>query len=355
MKHKVDLRLMAPVIAIIITFAISLVILPVIKGEAKELPITIVSLDQGMTTPQGAVNLGAQIAAGISGKLDAAMAAKDPAPLKLVEITDQEQLDQAFKDREIYAAVLIPADFTSQKLTGGSPSVKVIIDEGRSKAVATVLSTMIGSMSQEGELPLTIEYLNPVGPDMANGNANMFAFIIAWIATQICSILLVRGFQQGLDQSVVAKSKLILMAAVTALVIAVCVTFILKVEFGLGIDFGLTFGFLSLAVFCLMMLVIGIMSWSFTGGAIIFVTLMLLGLVASNLPYEILPTFWQNYVYPWIPMRFMGDGIKEIFYMDGGLWNDGTKVLAWFGAAGILLTLLSALKKDKEVMEEKVD
>lgn len=348
MKHKVDLRIMAPVIAIIITFAISLVILPVIKGEAKELPITVVSLDQGMTTPQGDVNLGTQIAAGITGKLDAAMAAKDPAPLKLVETTDQEQLDQAFNDKEIYAAIVIPANFTAQKLTGGTPSIKVVIDEGRSKAVATVLSTIIGSMFQDGEVPLTIEYLHPVGPDMANGNANMFAFIIAWITTLICSILLVRGFNEGLDQSVAAKSKLILMAAVTAVVIAACVTFILKVEFGLGIEFGVSFGFLSIAVFCLMMLVIGIMSWSFIGGAVVFVTLMLLGLVASNLPYEILPTFWQHYVYPWIPMRFMGDGIKEIFYLGGGLWNDGTKVLVWFGASGILLTLLSTLKKGKE-------
>lgn len=347
MKEKVNLKIVAPVIAIVITFAISLVILPVIKGEAKELPISVVSLDQGMTTPQGEMNLGTQISAGITTKINAAMATKDPAPLKLIEIADQATLDRAFENRDIYGAIVIPADFTAQKLTGGNPSITVMIDEGQSKAVATVLATMITSMSEDSEVPLTIETLHPVGSEMANGNANMFAFILAWIATLACSIVLTRAFKMGLDQSIVSKLKLLLLAALTAIIIAACVSFILKYEFGLGIEYGTTFGFLSIAVFCLMMLIIGIMSWSFAGGAVIFVTLLLLGLVASNLPYEILPTFWQNYVYPWIPMRFMGDGIKEIFYLDGGIWNDGTQMLAWFGCGGILLTLLSALKKEK--------
>lgn len=347
MKEKVNLKVMAPIIAILITFAVSLVILPVIKGEPKELPITVISLDQGMITPQGPVNVGTQIAAGITAKIDAAMAAKDPAPLKLIEIADQAKLDKAFEDRDIYAAIVVPADFTAQKLTGGSPVIKVIIDEGQSKAVATALSTMIGAMSSDSEVPLTIEYLNPIGPDMANGNANMFAFIMAWIAALVCSIVLAKAYKMGLDQSVASKLKLMVMAALTAVVIAACVSFILKVEFSLGIEFGITFGFLCIAVFCLMMLIIGVMSWSFVGGVVIFVTLMLLGLVASSLPYEILPVFWQQYVYPWMPMRFMSDGIKEIFYLGGGIWNAGTQVLIWFGAGGILLILLSALKKEK--------
>lgn len=347
MHDKVNLKVVAPIIAIIITFAISLVILPVLKSEPKELPISVVSLDQGMTTPQGTVNLGAQISAGMVAKLDAAMSAKDPAPLKLIEIADQQTLDQAFEDQDIYAAIVIPADFTAKQLTGGAPAIKVLIDEGQSKAVATVLSTMITSMSADSEMPLTIEYLNPVGPDMANGNANMFAFILTWIATLVCSIVLAVAYSRGLDQSFKSKLKLTLMAALTALVIAACVSFILKVEFSLGIDVGLTFGFLGIAVFCLMLLIIGVMSWSKAAGILIFVTLMLLGLVASNIPYEILPTFWQSYVYPWIPMRFMSDGIKEIFYLDGGIWNSGTQVLVWFGLGGFLLTILSTLKKEK--------
>jgi hypothetical protein len=347
MKEKVNLKVMAPIVAILITFAISLVILPVIKGEAKELPITVVSLDQGMKTLQGDVNLGTQIAAGITTKLEVAIASKDPAPLKLIKVTDQPKLDQAFENRDIYAAIVIPADFTTKKLTGGSPGITVIIDEGRSKAVSTVLSTMITSMSDDAQVPINIEYLHPVGTDMANGNANMFAFILAWIATLVCSMILSRAFQMGLDQSIASKLKQLLMSMVTAVVIAMCVSFILKYEFGLGIEFGTTFGFLSIAVFCLMMLIIGVMSWNMIAGVVIFVSLMLLGLVASNLPYEIMPTFWQHYIYPWIPMRFMSDGIKDIFYMDGGIWNTGTQVLVWFGASGILLTLLSVLKKEK--------
>jgi len=348
MKNKINMKIMAPFIAILITFAISLVLFPVVKGAVKDLPITVVSLDQGVTTPQGEVNLGPKVVAGITAKLEAAMASQARAPIKVIEITNQKMLDNAFKDRDIYAAIVIPKDFTALQLAGETPAIKVIIDEGQSKAIATVLSTLLTSLSSKSEVPLTMEYLHKVDSDMSNGNANMYAFMLAWIATQVCSIVLARGFQDERAQTIASKIKQISMAAVTAIVIAASVTFILKYEFSLGIEFGTTFGYLSIAVFCLMMLILGVMSWSFIGGLIIFVLLMLLGLVASNMPYEILPTFWQNYVYPWIPMRFMSDGIKEIFYLDGGVWNTGTKALIWFGTGGILLTFLAVLKGKRE-------
>jgi hypothetical protein len=344
MRHNINLKVAAPIMAILITFAISLVILPVIKGEAKDIPITVVSLDQGVTAPQGQVNLGTQVAQGITTKINGVIAGKSPAPLKLIRVSTQSQLDQAFIDKNIYAAIVIPANFTAQKMSGGSPLIKVIIDQGQSKAVATVLATMITSMSSDSVVPLKIEYLHPVGADMANGNANMFAFMMTWIATLICSIVLSKAFKEGKSQTVPSKLFLLALAIITASIIALSVSVILKYEYGLGIDFGMTFGFLVIAVFCLMVLIIGVMSWSAIGGIVIFVTLMLLGLVASNLPYEILPAFWQNYVYPWIPMRFMSDGIKEIFYLGGGIWNSGTQVLVWFGTGGIILTLLSTLK-----------
>lgn len=345
MKRGVNFKVAAPLLAILITFAISLIILPVIKGEAKELPIAVVSLDQGVATPGGMVNIGAKAASEISTKINEAMANKNPAPLKLVDISTQTKLDKAFLDKKIYAAIVIPADFTTQNMMKGNPSITAIIDEGQSKAVSTVLTTMITTMSKDSPIPMKIQYLHPVGPDMANGNANMFAFIMSWIATLVCSVVLVKGFQNPSDHSAPAKVKLILLVGLTAIVIAACVSVILKYEYSLGIPFGTTWGFLSIAVLCLMLLVVGVMSWSFIGGIILFVLLMFLGLVASNLPYEVLPTFWQNYVYPWIPMRFMGDGIKEIFYLDGGIWNSGSQALAWFGVGGLILTLLSSLKK----------
>jgi hypothetical protein len=353
MKHKINFKVVAPIAAILLAFCVSLIILPVVKGEAKEIPVAIVSLDQGVTTPAGEVNLGDKVLQTIQSKFKAAMADQTTAAVKLHVVKTEDQLNRGFDDKEYYGAIVVPKNFTQKQLAGKSVSLKLILDQGQSVTIASSLSEMIGGMATQAQISIKTEYINKIGDDMADGNANLFAFVMTWIATFASSILLYVGFNKpGIDEfnmsgKLHGKLLQMILAAVTAGVLALTVAFILKVEFSFGIPFTTTFVFLTVAIFSLMMLIVGILNWTKLVGGVLLVLMMLMGLLASNLPYEILPTFWQNYIYPWIPMRFLGDGLKEIFYLGGDAWNPSTQILAWIGFGGIVLSLLSVYKKQK--------
>jgi hypothetical protein len=344
MEHKVNFKIVAPVAAVLLAFAISLIILPAVKAAPKEIPFGIVSLDQGVTTPQGQVVLGPQVAAGIKAQMESAFASMDPAPLALVALADQAALDQGFEARDFYGALVLPKDFTAVKLAGGTPSLELILDQGQSPQVAAAVEKMLGGMVAQGGFDLKVTYLHPVGSDLAGGNANLLAFILTWLATFVSSIMIYVGFSKAPAMNIQNKLAQTGMAALVACLISLTVSFILIVEFGFGIDFATIAVYLLVAVVSLMLMILGILNWIPKVGGALLVLMLLLGLVASNLPYELLPVFWQDYIYPWIPMRFLGDGIKEIFYMDGSAWNESAKTLAVIGAGGAALLLLSALK-----------
>jgi len=121
---------------------------------------------------------------------------------------------------------------------------------------------------------------------------------------------------------------------------------------GFDIPFMKTVLFVFIAGFCLMMMIIGVLNWTGMKGIAIFILLICFGLIASNLPYEVLPGFWQHWIYPWIPTRFASLGLREIYYMGSGVWNHGTAVLSCIGAGGLVLLLLSALKRGKPAAAE---
>jgi hypothetical protein len=62
------------------------------------------------------------------------------------------------------------------------------------------------------------------------------------------------------------------------------------------------------------------------------------------LPYEFLPEIWQKWIYPWMPLRIISDGIKKVVYSDIGWWNDMTAALIYVIIVGIALILISAIK-----------
>ena len=70
------------------------------------------------------------------------------------------------------------------------------------------------------------------------------------------------------------------------------------------------------------------------------------------LPYEALPTFCQEWVYPWAPQRFFGEGLRSILFMGQGAWNGVSTVFAGMGATGVTLCLLSILKPNHKEGEE---
>lgn len=75
---------------------------------------------------------------------------------------------------------------------------------------------------------------------------------------------------------------------------------------------------------------------------------MFLSMGAIYLPYNALPAFWQYWIYPWAPVRIIGQGLREIFFLDGGWFNSSTVIMIVLAVVGICLSYLSLVRKGNE-------
>jgi hypothetical protein len=198
--------------------------------------------------------------------------------------------------------------------------------------------------------PFVIEftYINELSEGMAGGQSHLFAFVILWICCLVASAILFRYLpaSRAGNRLKFLKERAVLVAGETAvaLSVALMLAFNMKTVLGVDIPVGATIGFAAAASLCVLLMIHGVLAWTGIGGISIFVLIMALGLIASNLPYELLPTFWQDWIYPWIPLRFVSEGLRSVFYMGEGVFNGATGVLMWIGAGGLVLLLLSVFK-----------
>lgn len=93
----------------------------------------------------------------------------------------------------------------------------------------------------------------------------------------------------------------------------------------------------------LMLLACGLSDCALGLGIAVAVGSVVLGMATGVLPVEALPAFWQDWVYPWAPQRFIGEGLRSIMYLGAGWWNGSVQVLLGAAAAGVLLALVAAL------------
>nr|WP_255211276.1 hypothetical protein [Geobacillus zalihae] len=57
-------------------------------------------------------------------------------------------------------------------------------------------------------------------------------------------------------------------------------------------------------------------------------------------------SFYRDWVYSWLPQRFMVEGLRELFFFDPTFqWNEPVSVLCWLALVGVVLVIVSAFKK----------
>lgn len=64
---------------------------------------------------------------------------------------------------------------------------------------------------------------------------------------------------------------------------------------------------------------------------------MFFGLPLIQMAPEMLPTFYQDYVLPWLLMRFLIEGLKEVLFFDKGVMNHFSIVLLSIAAVSFIL------------------
>lgn len=111
MKQRAKYAL--PLVAIIaISCLMALMFYPMMNAQIRQLPVVILSLDEGATTAQGEVNVGETM---VKKLTDAASASDaDEQPMVWTKVGSQDELDKAFADHDYYAAITIPKDFTAK-------------------------------------------------------------------------------------------------------------------------------------------------------------------------------------------------------------------------------------------------
>ena len=337
-----------PIVLIVLFFCVfGLIMYPLLHASPKDVPFLMVSLDEGVTTPAGQINLGKEI----SGKISDA----PESPLAWTLLDSQAALDEALATNDYYGAVVIPSDFSAKQLAaqqgmGEAPSVKVIINQGKNVMLATTMQAAIAAMMGQAGITAEVTLINAAdigGGGMAalmSGNVLVMPIILM---SALCSILLFLIYRPKSGASTVerltAYGKQLAYTAVLSFLVAAAAVLLVSWIGGMGIPTGTILLFSWLASFCIITLFIGTLSLALPLGVLVILTCFALGMSSAMLAPEMMPTFWRDWVYPWVPQRFVSQGASQIIYMGKGAWNTASGPLLINAGIGLLFMLIASI------------
>ncbi|MDR2995582.1 YhgE/Pip domain-containing protein [Bacillus cereus] len=379
---KNKLLLLSPVIALLVVFIFSLTLFPTVQPQPKNLPIAIVNEDQGVEIPnQPKMNMGQTI---VDNMKKTVKSEEEPA-VKWVEVKNKEAVQKGLNNKEYYAALVIPKEFSAKQASlrtpqPSSPEIEIYINQGMNTAASTmagqILQAIVDNMNNnirtqilEGlkakgatvttdqaeklvtPIVTNVKNVNEVGKNSANGNSPISLFQPLWIASLASAAIIFIAISKmpvgTRKENFVSKLKQIVAGAVATLVIGFCLTWIADGMVGLNIsNFMDTALFLSITSFSFFLMISAVLSLVGIKGIGVFALLLFFGAPLLSLAPEMLSPFYQDWVYPWLPMKFMIEGLREIFFFGKGLsWNTPVTVLVWIGIVSAVIILATAFKR----------
>ncbi len=254
-------------------------------------------------------------------------------------------------------------------------SLTVYLDYGKSPMIANSMKSSVGTMFAEQGMTANIEMLHD-GKDagegdeegsMANPMGTLMGLNVSIMPLAMLSVvgglMLTRIFRRdkahGAKGRAAVLGKQLVYAVVFTLAVAVVDYCMLTFIGGIEAEAGLIIPFTWLCSFCVLIAVMGLGNISFPLGALFGICAIAFGMSTGLLPYEAIPVFWQEWIYPWVPQRFVGEGLRSILYLGGGVINSGTSALLIYCAVGAVLMLLSVFipgglpGKMKERLQER--
>ncbi|WP_377865165.1 YhgE/Pip domain-containing protein [Bacillus sp. R86525] len=388
---KNKLLLLSPVIALLVVFIFSLTLFPTVQPKPKNLPIAVVNEDQGVEIPnQPKMNMGQTI---VDNMKKTSKSDEEPA-VKWVEVKNKEAVQKGLNNQEYYAALVIPKDFSTKQASlrtpqPSSPEIEILINQGMNTAASTMAGQMLNGIVDnmnntvrtqllEGlkakgatltadqvsnvVTPITkkVTNVNEIGKNSANGNSPMSLFQPLWIASLASAAIIFIAISKmpvgTRKENFVLKLKQIITGAIATLVIGFGLTWIADGMVGLNIsNFTDTALFLSITSFSFFLMISAVLSIVGLKGIGLFALLLFFGAPLLSLAPEMLSPFYQDWVYAWLPMRFMIEGLREIFFFGKGLsWSIPVTVLVWIGVISMVIILATAFKRTV-VKEQKTE
>jgi len=382
---KKKLVVLSPIIALAVIFIFSLTLFPSVHPQPENLPIAIVNEDQGVQIPnQSKMNMGQTIVEMIQ-KNTKTTTDKDPA-VKWVKVKNAVEVQKGLDNEKYYAALVIPKDFSAKQAslqtpTPDSPEVQILINQGMSPSASTIAgqilnglvdnlnntvrtqlldgfekqgATLTAKQASSIVTPITKEVtnVNEIGTNSANGNAPISLFQPLWMAVLASSAILFIAVSKMPNttrkENLLTKIGQIFMGAIIALVIGFGFTWIAKGMVGLNIpEFMDTALFLTITAFSFFLMITAVLSLLGIRGIAVFALLLFFGAPILAMAPEMMTSFYRDWVYPWLPMRFMVEGLRELLFFGKGLnWNNPISILVWIGVVSMIIILGTALKRN---------
>lgn len=339
---------------------------PSVKMSPQGLPIGIVSLDQCISQPQE-VNIGKNFVDKIN---ESSSEAAD-----LIVYNNEDSAVNAVDNKDIYAYLVIPGDFTTSimsRISGNAnapPVITTYINEGMNYAGVSAAQNILNTMTaqiQSGVQALLVNMAtqnnNIVSADTVNnlltpftvntvkvhaignggsGTIPMMLSVFLWMGTLLSSLLIWRNTIKIED-----RKKTVLFQLASGILLSVTLSFICLLI--IGNIMGLTinnywplYGFMVLVGLAFFLLQSNVLNWIGMKGWPLLLLIWLFGMSAVNFPPQFLNNFTKYGVYSWSPYRFSGEAFRDILYYNSQA--DFPQMATIFGIAGSVLLILLLL------------
>lgn len=357
------------VVVIILSIFMSTQI-PTVNPKITDLPLAIVNQDKNETTTA------------MIEKLKENATLNDKVSLKWVEVGSKDEAIEKMNNKEYYGAIVIPENYTKSLATlvssnAKTPEFTVLVNQGMNSQLSTqvsqiltqvvnksgeMASTQIIKQAEAANKPLPAKVvgnlINPVKVNVENINATgdfstapSAYFSPIWMSSLVGSVILFmysRKEVNTIKERVVQKTVQLCIIGLVSVTIGLLAPYFSEWILGVTVDnYSGIATFLSISTFAFITLIFGTISLIGLAGVPLAVLLLFFALPLLSLAPEMLSSFYTDWVLPWLPMRMLFDGVKNILYFSQGGWNLATKELIYVVIIGVTLILLSILKKDK--------
>ena len=368
-KYGRIIGILLSVVVIILSIFMSTQI-PTVNPKITDLPLAIVNQDKNETTTA------------MIEKLKENSTLNDKVSLKWVEVGSKDEAIEKMNNKEYYGAIVIPENYTKSLATLVSSNTKapeftVLVNQGMNSQLSTQVSQILTQVvNKSGELastqiikqaeasnkPLPAKVvgnlINPVKVNVENINATgdfstapSAYFSPIWMSSLVGSVILFmysRKEVNTIKERVVQKTVQLCIIGLVSVIIGLLAPYFSEWILGVTVDnYSGIATFLSISTFAFITLIFGTISLIGLAGVPLAVLLLFFALPLLSLAPEMLSSFYTDWVLPWLPMRMLFDGVKNILYFGQGAWNLATKELIYVVIIGVTLILLSILKKDK--------
>ncbi|AOK90566.1 ABC transporter permease [Paenibacillus polymyxa] len=369
---KEKLAWAAPIAVILIIALFSLNLFAQGDPQVKNLPVALITSDEGdhVDAVKAAIE---QMSKDIA----------DEEPMLAFTNEKEADIEELFAGKEYYAALVIPEgynDAVQNAMTSNTPAtLKVYINQGFNMTGANFAKTALNGLitqisnqystnfvAQMGDQqidanqasvlvhPIVSEekVFNAITTATANGSAPTLMAVPAWVGALIGGFIVFLASSSILKKEMLTRKQTfrliggqVLFGLIIALFSGFTVATLAQMA-GINMpSYSLVAFFVSFAAFCFFLLVSAITAWIGKPAITLFMVVMLLGMGVLMTPQEMLPSFFVNFIRPWVPIRFASEGLREIFYFGSGFYTGQSfNTILGIGIAGLVIFLLSIFK-----------